>query len=178
MVFELSEIKHIRKKLGLSQTALAKQAGVSQSLIAKIEAGRIDPTYTNAQKILNALQAMSTTQEPKAEDIMNTKIVFVSPAESLKDAIGKMKRFEISQLPVMDKQKIVGLVSEVDLLEALLSKKSRVEEVMEEAPPIISRDAPLSLLVQLLKFCQMLVVNDKGRFVGVITKADILRKAY
>ncbi len=178
MVFELSEIKRIRKKLGLSQTELAKRAGVSQSLIAKIEAGRVDPTYTNAQKIINALQDLSTTQETKAEEIMNTKMVFVEPSESLREAIAKMKKFEISQLPVMEKQKIVGLVSEVDLLEALLSKKAKVEEVMEEAPPIISRDAPLSLLVQLLKYCPMLVVNDKGRFVGVITKADILRKAY
>jgi len=37
MTYELEEVKKIRKKLGLTQTELANRAGVSQSLIAKIE---------------------------------------------------------------------------------------------------------------------------------------------
>lgn len=58
MQFALEEIKQIRKKYNLTQSDLAKRSGVSQSLIAKIEAGRIDPTYSNAQKIFNALNDM------------------------------------------------------------------------------------------------------------------------
>ena len=53
--YELEEIKKIRKKLELTQTELADRAGVSQSLIAKIEAGRIDPTYSKTKKIFAAL---------------------------------------------------------------------------------------------------------------------------
>ena len=55
MVIEIREIKEIRKKLGLTQGQLANMANVSQSLIAKIEAGRLDPTYSNATKIFEAL---------------------------------------------------------------------------------------------------------------------------
>ncbi|MFQ5647816.1 MAG: helix-turn-helix transcriptional regulator, partial [Candidatus Aenigmatarchaeota archaeon] len=41
---EITEIRKIRKKLGLTQSQLAQEARVSQSLIAKIEAGKLDPT--------------------------------------------------------------------------------------------------------------------------------------
>ncbi|MBI2575829.1 helix-turn-helix domain-containing protein, partial [Candidatus Woesearchaeota archaeon] len=46
MIPELANIKTLRKKLGLTQSGFAGQVGVSQSLVAKIEAGRIDPSYS------------------------------------------------------------------------------------------------------------------------------------
>jgi len=42
---ELSRIREIRKKLNISQRELAMKAGVSQSLIAKIEGNNIDPSF-------------------------------------------------------------------------------------------------------------------------------------
>ena len=53
---DLSELRILRKKIGLTQSELAKQASVSQSLIAKIESKKIDPSYTNAKKIFETLQ--------------------------------------------------------------------------------------------------------------------------
>ena len=41
----IDRISKIRKQLGLTQIQLANLAGVSQSLIAKLESGRIDPSY-------------------------------------------------------------------------------------------------------------------------------------
>ena len=54
---ELAEIRLLRKKLGLTQHDLAKMANVSQSLIAKIESGKID---FNEFKVLirDVLEAM------------------------------------------------------------------------------------------------------------------------
>jgi len=51
----LSYIKKMRKKFGLTQAKLAKMAGVSQSLIAKIESEKIDPSYKIAKKIFTVL---------------------------------------------------------------------------------------------------------------------------
>ena len=74
-MIELNEIRKIRKKIGITQTGLANRAGVSQSLIAKIESGRIDPTYTKTKKIFAALSDLEKKEEIKAEQLMNSKIV-------------------------------------------------------------------------------------------------------
>ena len=45
MLENLDQIKIIRKKHGLNQKELADRADVSQSLIAKIESGNIEPSF-------------------------------------------------------------------------------------------------------------------------------------
>ena len=179
MPYELDEIKKIRKKLGLTQTELANRANVSQSLIAKIESGRIDPTYTKTQKIFAALSELEKKEEIKAEQIMTTKIISVAPTDSIKDAISKMKKSQISQLPVIDSHKLVGVVSESTILDAMLnSKGNNVEDVMQEAPPILSKSTSIQVVSSLLRHFPIVIVSEEGKLVGLITKSDLLGKLY
>lgn len=179
MPYELDEIKKVRKKLGLTQTELANRAGVSQSLIAKIESGRIDPTYTKTKKIFVALADLEKKEEIKAEQLMTVKIISVSPSDSVKEAISKMKKFQISQMPVVDDHKLIGLVSESTILEAMLnSKVSQIKEVMQEAPPILSKATSIQVVSSLLRHFPMVVVAEEGKLVGLITKSDLLGKLY
>lgn len=173
----LAEIKVLRKQLGLTQTQLAKQAGVSQSLIAKIEAGNIDPTYTNAQKIFAALHALHAQSEPKAKDWLNPHIVQLSPSDSIRTAVEKMKRYDISQLPVMERNQAVGIISESLLLDALVEGNVRtIGEIMADAPPQLTKETPVSAVLHLLKFAPLVLVSDRGKLCGVITKADVLKR--
>ncbi len=180
MPFELEEIKEIRKKLGITQNDLARRANVSQSLIAKIEAGRIDPTYTKVQKIFTALSDLGKKHELKAEEIMTQKIVFLEPEDELTEAIKKMKKFGISQMPVVEEHKSVGIVSESIILEAMLDKKEKlkVKDVMGESPPVVSKESPVSVISNLLKFYPLILVSEDGNLKGVITKSDLLGKIY
>ncbi|MEK6946764.1 MAG: CBS domain-containing protein [Nanoarchaeota archaeon] len=179
MTYELEEIKKIRKKLELTQTELANRAGVSQSLIAKIEAGRIDPTYTKTKKIFAALSDLEKKEEIKAEQLMTAKIVSVAPSDSTKDAIEKMKKFQISQLPVIDSHKLIGLVSESTILDAMLnSKGNHVRDIMQEAPPIVSKTTSIQVVSSLLKHFPMVAVAEEGKLAGIITKSDLLGKLY
>ena len=179
MTYELEEIKKIRKKLGMTQTELANRAGVSQSLIAKIESGRIDPTYTKTKKIFSALSELEKKEEIKAEQLMTSKIISISSTASVKEAIEKMKKHEISQLPVIDNNKLVGMVSESIILDALLNSKSKiVREVMQESPPIVSKTTSIQVVSNLLKHYPMVAVSEEGRLVGLITKSDLLGKLY
>ncbi len=179
MTYELDEVKKIRKKLGMTQTQLANRAGVSQSLIAKIESGRIDPTYTKTKKIFAALSELEKKEEVKAEQIMSSKIISVEPSDSIKDAIAKMKKFQISQLPVIDNHKLIGLVSESTILDAMLnSKATQVKDIMQEAPPIVSKTTPIQVVSNLLRHFPMVLVSEEGKLIGLITKSDLLGKLY
>ena len=179
MQFALEEIKQIRKKYGLTQSELAKMSGVSQSLIAKIEAGRLDPTYSNAQKIFAALNDMGKKHEINAGQLMTTKILSIKPSEDIKDAIKKMKSNNISQMPVIEEHKSIGIISEAIVLEAMLNQKGKkVEDIMGDAPPIVSKNTPAATVSQLLKIIPMVLVSESGKLVGVITKADLLSKLY
>lgn len=179
MTYELQEIKKIRKKIGMTQAQLANRAGVSQSLVAKIESGRIDPTYTKTKKIFTALSELERKNDIKAASVMNCKIISIQPACSIKDAISKMKRHGISQLPVIDENKLIGLVSESTILDAVLkSKASKVCEIMQEAPPIVSKNTSVQVVSNLLKHYPMVIVSQEGKLIGLITKADLLGKLY
>jgi predicted transcriptional regulator len=175
MPFELNEIKQVRKKLGLTQTELAKHANVSQSLIAKIESGRIDPTYSKTKRIFDTLNELSKKHELNAEEIMQKRIISVEPNEAIKEAINKMKKYEISQMPVIKEHKCVGVVSEGGILDALINKEVKcVKEIMEECPPIVSKKTSMSVISNLLKFYPIILVSEDGKLIGVITKSDII----
>ena len=179
MPYELEEIKKIRKKLGLTQTELANRAGVSQSLIAKIESGNIDPTYTKTNKIFAALSELEKKEEIKAEQLMTGKIISIAPNAQIKEAIAKMKKFDISQLPVVEDHKSIGLVSESTILNALLNSKGKlVRDVMQESPPIVSKATSIQVVSNLLKHYPLVLVSEEGKLIGLITKSDLLGKLY
>jgi predicted transcriptional regulator len=177
MPYEISEIKRIRKKLGLTQSELASKSGVSQSMVAKIEAGVLDPAYSKTQKIFTALETFSKKKEQKAKDIMQTRIISISPDAIVKDAIAKMKKYDISQMPVITDNNVIGVVSESVILNCLLEKKCEiVSEIMKDTPPIVDISTPLDVVSNLLKFYQMVLVSQKGRLKGIITKSDVINK--
>jgi predicted transcriptional regulator len=179
MPYELEEIKEIRKKFDLTQGQLASRAGVSQSLIAKIEAGRLDPTHSKAKKIFEAIDSLGKKKELKAEQIMNKGLISVKPSDKIKDAIGKMKKSNISQMPVIEDHKSIGIVSESIILEALLNKKGdKVKDIMDDSAPVVSKNTNVGVVSNLLRFYPMVLVSDGGELRGIITKADLLGKIY
>ena len=64
----LKDIAKRRRQLCLKQTELAKAAGVSQSLIAKLEAGTIDSSYTKVKAIFDVLEHLEFKTKVQAED--------------------------------------------------------------------------------------------------------------
>src|SRR3990167_7882340 len=113
---ELQNIKKMRMALGLTQHQFAKQAGVSQSLVAKIEAGRVDPTYSKVKQIEEALHLLSSKKEVPLEEIMTKKIITLKPSEKAAEAVKLMNSKNISQIPVVEGNNVIGLVSESSAL--------------------------------------------------------------
>ncbi|GAB6263224.1 helix-turn-helix transcriptional regulator [Photobacterium sp. R1] len=57
----MSNLKQIRLQLGLSQAALAKQAGITQGAIAHFERGKRTPSIDMCWKVVNALNALGAS---------------------------------------------------------------------------------------------------------------------
>ncbi|OVE74654.1 hypothetical protein BVX95_01620 [archaeon D22] len=177
----ISEIKTLRKKLDLTQGELAKASGVSQSMIAKIESGLLDPTYTKAKAIFETIERLEKKEEKTVKEIMQKKIISVESSTTLKDTIQLMRKNGISQMPVIENNKLLGVVSESSILDAILEAKSndtKVSQVMSDSPPTISITASLDVVSHLLKHYPLVVVSDTGKLIGIVTKADILNSAF
>jgi predicted transcriptional regulator len=178
----VEEIAQKRRLLGLNQAELAKLAGVSQSLIAKLESGKIDSSYTKVKTIFEALERLEAKTKIQAGKMLHKKIVGVQKSEPISKVVQLMKSHEYSQLPVFDGKQSVGSISEKTILHQILAGKDLAqisklptEEVMEEAFPQVDEDAPLSLISNLLQNYSAVLVSKKGTAVGIITKADLLR---
>ena len=181
MIENLQKIKKTRKNLGINQKELAERAGVSQSLIAKIESGKVDPTFTKAKKIFQALEELREKEEIKAKQIMNKKVVFVKMNDKVKTIIQTMKKKGISQVPVLEKEKVCGLITESIILKKLMKDPESIntikaEEIMEDVPPIIPIKTGLKTLLELLKDVPLVLVAEKGDIKGIISKTDLLDK--
>ena len=52
----------------------------------------------------------------------------------------------------------------------------KVEEIMEDSPPIISIKTGMKTILELLKDNQIVLVTEKGDVKGIISKSDLLGK--
>lgn len=175
MELDIRHLKTIRQQLGLTQKALAKLCGVSQSYITKVEAGLLDPSYSNAKTILDALRSIMQKQEMTAQEIMTKKIISISKHQSIQEATLLMRKHGISQLPVMHEHHVVGYINERALLEHMMQKTpGKVKDIMLSPPPSVPVDAPLSMIRDILRYWPLAMVIKDQTYVGVITKADVL----
>ena len=181
-MFDVRQIKEMRRKLGLTQKQLAQLAGVSQSLIAKIESEHIDPAYSKVQAIIEALEDEVHKKQKivLAKNLMTKPIVSMEPAENLERAMQLMRKRAISQLPIFDRGLPVGSISDerfVDWLSEYGKRLSevRVKQVMDESFPIIPSNARLEVVISLLRNYKAILVKEGNDISGIITKADLIK---
>lgn len=183
MLPALDEIPRRRKALGLTQSKLAQLAGVSQSIIAKIESGTVDPSYSIVGKLVEALERESVqTSRPRVSEIMSRPVISVSKSQLVREAVELMRRRGYSQLPVFEGSRTVGSISEKTILdraargeplESLLSNK--VRDIMDSPLPVVNDDTPLDLVLGLLQGNYGVLASKGENIVGILTKSDILK---
>jgi predicted transcriptional regulator len=104
------------------------------------------------------------------------KIISIKPNSKVSEIIKLMNKTSISQIPVIEKGKVVGLVTESNLLEKNSEEIKYLEakDLMKESPPLISENVEISAIISLLKHFPIILVSKKGKLVGLITKADLI----
>ncbi|MDG6222779.1 MAG: CBS domain-containing protein [Candidatus Bathyarchaeota archaeon] len=182
MLPAIEEVAKKRRLMGLTQQKLARLAGVSQSLIAKLESQKIDPAYTKVKSIFDTLERLQTQTEVLAEEVLHNKVIGIQKTDPVSKAVQTMAEHGYSQLPVFDGEHAVGSISEKTIIGKVsagkdLSQVSKfsVADVMEEAFPQVGEDAPLPLISNLLRVYPAVLILAKGKVVGIVTKADLLK---
>ncbi|WP_058365468.1 CBS domain-containing protein [Haloparvum sedimenti] len=167
------DLRERRNALGLTQSALADEAGVSQPLIARIEGGDVDPRLSTLRSIVNALDE-AEGEVVRAENLMNETVISVAPDDAVRDAVDLMEREAYSQLPVLQNGIPVGSISQGDVVHAGEDVGDLpVSEVMSESFPTVAPDATVDEVRNLLDHYKAVMVTDGGETVGIITEADI-----
>lgn len=181
MFQELSSIKSRRQKLGLKQNQLAELSGVSQSLIAKLEKGKLAPSYDIAVKIFQALDSIQNKQEKKCSDIMTKKLICIKRMDKINKAAEIMKKHSIDQLPVLDGKQVIGSISESlifsKIMEGIPKNKvlsMQIEEIMAQPFPIVNSDMPISAALPMLKTEDAILVKENRKLAGIITKNNLI----
>jgi cystathionine beta-synthase len=104
--------------------------------------------------------------------------VTLSRSDTLLQAYRRMRLFDVSQVPVMQDEQVIGIVDESDLVMHLHTDPSRfqdrVDSAMVRSIETIAPNAPVSELLPIFQRDHVAIVADRGRFVGVITRIDLL----
>lgn len=180
MLDRLEDIAKRRKRVGLTQTQLARAAGVSQSLIAKVEKG-MDVSVSKANAIFAELARHEKKEQATAKDLMFASVTSVSPKNKVGKASGLMTRHDFSQLPVMSGGRCLGSISDQTINRKIgegydfkALSNLPVEEVMDEAFPTVSESTGLMEISALLRNNLAVLVTRKGEIVGIITKSNVV----
>jgi cystathionine beta-synthase len=104
--------------------------------------------------------------------------ITVGPEEPLANAYSRMKLYDVSQLPVIQKRKIIGFIDESDLLLALAQSSDNFNQPVSSAmvTELASVDVkePVDELMPIFHRDYVAIVKDGERFLGLITRVDLL----
>jgi predicted transcriptional regulator len=176
-----TQLKRIRLQLGYTQAGLAEAAGVSQSIVAKIEAGAADPTFKTLRAISAALNSRIVTTGKKAADVMSSPVVGVNSDARLFECVAIMKKNGFSQMPVFLGGRMVGTITEGRILSILATASDpaevlnqRVTDHVQPVFAVVGRDTPVEALFSLFGYLPAVLVVSGEKVLGIITKIDML----
>ena len=129
-------------------------------------------------------------EQPTVGDVLRRKsgalpdLVHTHPAETVRDAIGILREYGVSQMPVVGAEppvmagEVAGSVSERELLSAVFEGRAKladaVSQHMSPALPLIGAGELVSTAAKTLREIDAVMVVEEGKPVGVLTRHDLL----
>jgi cystathionine beta-synthase len=108
--------------------------------------------------------------------------VFVGPEDTLLTAYGRMRRGDVSQLPVLENGKLIGIIDESDILENIDGPyegrwdrfNASVRNAMTAELHTLQANQSLDALLPVFDRNEVAIVFDGEEFVGLITRIDLI----
>ncbi|MFO7537564.1 MAG: cystathionine beta-synthase [Chloroflexota bacterium] len=121
----------------------------------------------------------------RAADVSEVKssreLITAVPTDLMTDVVGRMKEYNVSQLPVVAEDgRLLGLVTEIDLLNHMLlsdhvhQADETIESVIDTNVPVVSPNAPLETLMGILGHNNVVILTTDDKVQGILSKIDIL----
>jgi len=120
----------------------------------------------------------------RVENIM-VKPPVLDPDASIEDAVRLMIDAGYRSLPIVEKDKLVGIVSRTDIIKLVPKMKDvaniPVEDVMTSEPELVEEDSPVQYAVDIMKKLGEMsvpVVDDNRKLVGIVHMRDAARAVW
>jgi len=116
----------------------------------------------------------------KVGEWMEKKLITIDRKTTIQEAISLMKKHSIRHLPVVEEERLVGLVTEGDMRQvfvASLIEELSIDDVMIKNPITVTVDTDIDDAAKLIHYNKiggLPVVDEHYRLLGIITVADIM----
>lgn len=108
--------------------------------------------------------------------------VYVGPEETLLNAYGRMRRADVSQLPVLEDGRLVGIIDESDILSKVEGSyegrwerfNAPVRSAMSADLHTLQADRTLDALLPVFDRNEVAIIFDDDEFIGLITRIDLI----
>ena len=123
----------------------------------------------------------------KVKDIMTTDVITITPDVDVVCAFEKLMKHKISSLPVVEDDKVIGILTATDAGHNLILDKyelgTSVEEIMISSVVTISPEDSLEKAIEVMKksvsssgILNQLPVVEDSKLVGIISDGDIIQE--
>lgn len=182
---KLTEFRKLRSIAGWTQRQLVTQVRATgykfqQSQLSKIEGGdeKVKIDYRLATKVFEILEAEITRQSKggrrAAAEVMTPRRAFLraTPSDRVNSLAKQMKTREISQVPVMTGERVVGTLTFQDMFGA--DEGARVRDCMSYPLPTYPASTTVRSLRSVLGDYQAVLLEEQGVVVGILSRPDAL----
>ena len=121
--------------------------------------------------------SMGTVRDLIAAKGGTTKVETAKSSDTIQEVVHLLKKYGISQAPVVDDGRLKGLVHESDLLKALISgrtKDSKIADMVESDYATVTPATKVELIKNVLNDAKIALVMDRDQIVGVVSKIDLI----
>jgi CBS domain-containing protein len=124
---------------------------------------------------------MANESNRHVRDVMTLNPECVSERDSIRDVARIMKEQDTGVVPVVDGKKIIGLITDRDIVVRGIAEgrdvsSVKVNEIMTKSVRSVKEDAPLSEVLDLMSNAEVRrvpVVNGNNELVGIVSLGDI-----
>ena len=95
-----------------------------------VEEGRLTGIVTDRDIVVNVVAKGGDPKTTTIGDIASRNLVTISPDDNLDDALGMMAAHQVRRLPVVEGDRLVGIVAQADI--ALVGRDKKTGQVVEE----------------------------------------------